>query len=115
MDFVTLDDFAFIFTQVQHNIGKWSMTYDAMQSGRIRAQIEERDYNDEEKTLLELMTERDNEFRNGNGVLKEEGKVRCNSIKKFLNMAFYFSAPKDSQDPGAKKMKRLPSQTGKPW
>jgi hypothetical protein len=41
MDFVTLDDFAFIFTQMQHNIGKWSMTYDAMQSGRIRAQIEE--------------------------------------------------------------------------
>jgi hypothetical protein len=46
MDFVTLDDFAFIFTQVRHNIGKWSMTYDAMQSGRICAQIEERDYND---------------------------------------------------------------------
>jgi hypothetical protein len=36
-----------------------------------------------------LIAERGNEFRNGNGVSKGEGKVRYNSIKKFLNRAFY--------------------------
>lgn len=116
LDSLTLDDFTFIFCQVQHNINKWNLFYKAWKTdyikfwegaesiedcevGSLKKKKKGGHLNDNEDDKDEIspedlkkindMNARGYEYKDGSGFNKGQGKIRYNSIKKYLYHAYY--------------------------
>lgn len=95
LDDLTVDDIAFIFLQVQHNIDKWKLLHHAIQNKTVSADSEEKSMTGHEKKVLQKMNEMGYEYKNGSGVSGTEGKKRYSGITKFIHKAFYSNLSND--------------------
>lgn len=99
---VSLDDMAFIFVQVEHNISKWLMICKAVEEQRIEAWKDlnlgdggldkiaiEPTMSGDDKKRLALINEWGSEFPAGSGVAGKDGKRRYNAITKLFHSAYY--------------------------
>lgn len=88
MEFIQLDDFAFIYSICQNNIDKWRLLHQATKKGKITSK-NEKDYTEEEKEVIKKINEHGYEFNNGMGLSGGEGKHRRETITKILHQLFY--------------------------
>lgn len=96
---MTLDDFVFVFVQVQHNINKWNLIYRAWKLNHIAGWVDKQaiEYCECDKRLLveadmkriSNINEWGYEFPAGAGVAGKDGKARYNAMTKFLYKTYY--------------------------
>ena len=88
MDWLTVDDFAFIFVTVQHNINYWHRYHWRLQQQRDKARTAGNFVSD---SLLKVDTTGLGgcEFKNGSGISGVEGQRRYKAMTKFLSKAYY--------------------------
>lgn len=89
LDFMTVDDLVFIFMQVQHNIGKWTLFHGAIRRGELRENVIEKNYTKEETTLMKQIEENNLEYKNGEGVSGEDGQIRYVGMIKFFHLVYW--------------------------
>lgn len=89
LDFITVDDLAFLFTQVQHNIGKWNLLHKAFTRGVIRESVEEKEYTEQEKKLVKIIEAKGYEYPNGSGVSGTDGRARYQGMTKLFYYTYF--------------------------
>jgi hypothetical protein len=96
---LTVDDFAFIFVQAQHNIHKWNLVYRSFKSGYIegweqydsveKCDLPKSDLSGEDAKRVWLLNEWGYEYPKGAGVSGKEGQLRYAAITKFFHEKYY--------------------------
>lgn len=88
LDFMTTDDLAFIFVQLEHNISMWNMLERAYREKIIVN--DEKKFTEEEKKVFALIKEHGYEFpKTGSGVSGKFGQRRYIGITKFFHFAYW--------------------------
>lgn len=104
---MTVDDLAFIFVQLEHNIDKWNYTHQAFKNEWIakwkefdkleECPSDERNLGKEDYRKLQKINEWGYEFKTGEGLAGKFGRKRYNGITKFFGRA-YFEKDKNKRE-----------------
>jgi hypothetical protein len=115
LDHLTLDDFVFLFVQVENNINKWNLMYSAWKRKHIEGWTEneslqscecDKRISKDDLERIKVMNRCGYEFPNGAGVAGKDGTSRYNAMTKYLYKA-YFKNHEDSGDSVLRNRKAL--------
>jgi hypothetical protein len=99
LDHLTLDDFAFLFVQVENNINKWNLMYSAWKSEYIEGwkenesvqhcECDRNSLSEGDAAKIKTINRCGYEYPSGAGVAGKDGKHRYNEMTKYLYNAYY--------------------------
>ena len=95
---MTVDDMVFMFVQVQHNIGKWNLMYQAFQNCEIDAWVDKKSIEEcdcdkkmspEDTQRIKDINEYGYEYPTGSGVAGRDGQRRYEDLTIYFHEHFY--------------------------
>ena len=99
LDHLTLDDFVFLFVQVENNINKWNLMYSAFKNKYIdgwkgnesiqECECDRNSLGDDDMKKIKAINKCGYEFPTGSGVAGKDGKRRYNEMTKYLYNAYF--------------------------
>lgn len=107
LDHLTLDDFVFLFVQVENNINKWNLMYSAWKRKHIVSWEDNESLQacecdkrlpKEDREKIKVINKCGYEFPNGAGVAGKDGTNRYNAMTKYLYNAYFKKNDNDYSD-----------------